>query len=160
IVPEFKAVLKETTDAINLQDSLQSERANPAENESRRLLIEANRAAKELAEAATTEAAAATRQATRIRLAGGLSVVLVLLGAAAFAALTIGRPIRRIGEVLVELAGGNKATVIPYVERHDEIGDNARAAKTFRDSLLRMEALERERGELEASATATRLSAM
>jgi methyl-accepting chemotaxis protein len=160
IVPEFKGVLKETIDAINIQDRLQSERATPAEVASHKLLAEATATASRLADSATREAAAATQRASHIRMTVGLIVVVLLIGAAAFAALTIGRPIRRIGEVLVELARGRKAIAIPYVKRSDEVGDNARAAQTFKDSLGRMEELEREREEAEARSAATRLATM
>src|SRR5262245_36785313 len=160
IVPEFIGVLKQTIDTINAQGALQDERAMPAENASHELLLAATKASNEIADAATAEAAAATRRATQIRLAVGLIVVLVLIGAAISAAVTIGRPIRRIGEVLVELANGNKAVAIPYVDRGDEVGDNARAAKTFKDRLLRMDELEREREDIESRATAARAATM
>src|SRR5262249_30070471 len=65
-------------------------------------------------------------------------------GTAAFASLAIGRPIRRIGEVLMELAGGNKTVPIPYADRRDEVGDTARAATAFKENLLRVERLEAE----------------
>src|ERR1043166_8049315 len=158
IVPEFKTVLNETIETINVQDRLQSERVAPAELATHKLLAEATAVAGRLAEAATMEAAAATQRAARIRVAVGLVVVLLLIGAAAFASLTIARPIRRIGEVLVELASGRKDVAIPYVRRSDEVGDNARAAQTFKDSLQRMEELEREREEVEARSAATRLA--
>jgi methyl-accepting chemotaxis protein len=160
IVPDFKAVLNETVDAINAQDRLQNERATPAELASHALLAAATEAAGRIAEAATAEAATATARATRVRMAAGLIVVLVLIGAAAFASFTIGRPVHRIGEVLVELASGHKAVSIPYVNRSDEVGDNARAAQTFKESLLRTEELERERAETEARSSATRLATM
>ena len=72
----------------------------------------------------------------------GALVVLVLIGSAVFSSLSIARPIRRVGEVLLELAGGNKSVTIPYTERGDEVGDNARAASTFRDNLIRIEQME------------------
>jgi methyl-accepting chemotaxis protein len=62
--------------------------------------------------------------------------------------------------VLVELANGNKAVAIPYVDRGDEVGDNARAAKTFKDRLLRMEDLERGREDMETRANAARAATM
>src|SRR5262249_44434062 len=108
LVPEFIGVLKQTIDTINAQDQLQNEQATPAETASHGLLIEASKAANALADAAGADASAATLQATQIRLAAGLIVVLLLIGAAIFANATIGWPIRRIGEVLVELANGNK----------------------------------------------------
>ncbi|CCD95627.1 putative methyl-accepting chemotaxis receptor/sensory transducer [Bradyrhizobium sp. ORS 375] len=76
-------------------------------------------------------------------LVGGL-VVLILIGSAVFSSFTIARPIRRVGDVLLELADGNKAVEIPYTQRGDEVGDNARAARTFKDNLIRIEQMEQD----------------
>ena len=152
IVPEYTDILKATTDAIDLQNRLQSEQATPAELETRELLGQAIAAANARSDAATSEAAAAVRQADRIRVLAGLIVALVLIGTAVFASLTVGKPIRRIGDVLMELAAGNKAIDIPYVNRRDEVGDTARAASIFKDNLLRVERLEIDQKEARARA--------
>jgi methyl-accepting chemotaxis protein len=78
----------------------------------------------------------------RIDLGMGLFVILVLGGLAIFGALAISKPIRRIGEVLLALAHGNKDVEIPYIGRTDEVGDNARAAQAFKEKLIRIEQLE------------------
>lgn len=57
---------------------------------------------------------------------------------------SISAPTRAIGAVLMELANGNKAVDVPYADRGDEVGDNARAAKTFKENLLRIEKMEAE----------------
>ncbi len=160
IVPEYTDILKATTDAIDLQNRLQSEQATPAELETRELLGQAIAAANARSDAATSEAAAAVRQADRIRVLAGLIVALVLIGTAVFASLTVGKPIRRIGDVLMELAAGNKAIDIPYVNRRDEVGDTARAASIFKDNLLRVERLEIDQKEARARADADRKEAM
>jgi methyl-accepting chemotaxis protein len=90
----------------------------------------------------------------------GLLVVLMLIGSALFSVLNIARPIRRIGEVLLELADGNKAVVIPFTERSDEVGDNARAARTFKDNLIRIEQMEAEQKDLQAAAATQRKAEM
>jgi methyl-accepting chemotaxis protein len=90
----------------------------------------------------------------------GMLVVLMLIGSALFSVLSIARPIRRIAEVLLELANGNKAVEIPYTERGDEVGDNARAARTFKDNLIRIERMEAEQKDLQATATAQRKAEM
>jgi methyl-accepting chemotaxis protein len=77
-----------------------------------------------------------------INLGIGLSVIIVLAGAAVFGALAIGRPIRRLGDVLRQLAHGNKDVVVPYTGRADEVGDTARAAQAFKEMLTRIEQLE------------------
>jgi methyl-accepting chemotaxis protein len=77
-----------------------------------------------------------------INLGIGLFVVIVLAGVAVFGALAISRPIRRIGDVLRQLAHGNKDVFVPYTRRADEVGDNARAAQAFKEMLIRIEHLE------------------
>lgn len=103
---------------------------------------------------------AALHQATQVSLAVGVLVILVLAGSALFSVLSIARPIRRIGDVLLQLAGGNKAVEIPYTARGDEVGDNARAARTFRDNLIRIEQMEAEQKDQEAAAAARRKQEM
>jgi methyl-accepting chemotaxis protein len=95
-----------------------------------------------------------------VALGVGMLVVLTLIGSALFSVLNIARPVRRIGEVLLELANGNKAVAIPYIERGDEVGDNARAAHTFKDNLIRIERMEAEQKDLQAAGAAQRKAEM
>ena len=88
------------------------------------------------------QADAATTFASRLDLGIGLFIIAVLGSVAAFGAIAISGPIRRIGEVLLELARGNKTVEVPYTDRGDEVGDNARAAQTFKEKLLRIDQLE------------------
>jgi methyl-accepting chemotaxis protein len=85
-------------------------------------------------------------------LLGGLLAWLIARG--------ISNPISKIALVLNELANGNKAVDIPYTENRDEIGENARAAKTFKENLLRVEKMEAEQKENESRAAAEREAAM
>jgi methyl-accepting chemotaxis protein len=94
------------------------------------------------AEDRNEQASAERRRVSRIDLGIGLFVILVLAGLAVFGAVAIAMPIRRIGEVLRELAQGNKNVEIPYRGRKDEVGDNARAAHAFKEKLVRVEQLE------------------
>jgi methyl-accepting chemotaxis protein len=95
------------------------------------------------AELSNAYAGAERERVGRIDLGIGLFVVAVLAGVAVFGAVSIGRPIRRIGEVLLQLAHGNKDVAVPYTGRGDEVGDNARAAQTFKEKLIRIDDLER-----------------
>jgi methyl-accepting chemotaxis protein len=160
IVPEYTASLKAITDAIDTQNRIQNERAKRADIASLKLLGEEIETANEASDAATAEAQAAVSRARHIRIAIGSIVGLVLLSAAAFASLAIGRPIRRIGEVLMELANGNKAVQIPYAGRSDEIGDTARAANAFKNNLVRVERLEAEQKSTEERAVIERNNTM
>jgi methyl-accepting chemotaxis protein len=105
-------------------------------------------------------AAAKTVEANRIGMAIGSVVVVLLIGSALFGFLSIGRPIRKIAGVLLDLAGGAKEVAIPFTARGDEVGDAARAAQTFRDNIARLEALEAAQREADARAAAQRKAAM
>jgi methyl-accepting chemotaxis protein len=97
----------------------------------------------------------------------GSLILTLAAGALALGALLawlIGRsiavPIQRIGTVLMELANGNKAVEVPYADRKDEVGANARSAKTFKENLLRVERLEAEHREAERRAAEQRKADM
>ena len=104
------------------------------------MAIGADQRADELAELTVKEIA----RAAWINLIVGALVIAVMFGVAILSSLTIGRPIRRIAEVLLQLAGGRNDVEIPYQGRQDEIGDAARAASIFRDNIVRMQELEAE----------------
>ncbi len=94
-------------------------------------------------------------------------VVVLATGGLALGALLawlIGRsisvPTRAVGAVLVELANGNKMVEVPYSDRRDEVGDNARAAKTFKENLVRIEKMEAEQKAAEAQAAVQRKADM
>src|SRR3954451_6260808 len=160
IVPEYMAILKSITDTIDLQNRIQAENVGPTEVAARLLLDRAIAVSTELSDRATHDAAVGVAKANRIRLAVGLAVTLLLIGTAVFAALAIGKPIRRIGEVLMRLANGNTSVAIPYTDRGDEIGDTARVAGIFKDNLLRIGAIEAEQKSTEQRQLAERKSAM
>ena len=77
-----------------------------------------------------------------------------------YASLAVGRPVRRIGEVLKQLADGDKTVRIPYTKRSDEIGDTARVADVFKDSMVRMEQIEAEQKHVEERLQAERKAEM
>nr|WP_245430966.1 methyl-accepting chemotaxis protein [Rhodoplanes roseus] len=107
-------------------------------------------------------------ETTESRLAGAMQAV--TLGSAVALAVgillawligrSISRPIVRIGDVLVAIAGGDRAVAIPYVERRDEVGDNARAAQTFKDNLVRIVAMEAEQRAADERAAKDRQAAV
>jgi signal transduction histidine kinase/DNA-binding response OmpR family regulator len=110
--------------------------------------------ARALASQRMTAAAARMTQAGQISIGAGLFVVVILMGAATFGVLSIGKPIRHIAGVLLQLADGSRGLDIPYTGRGDEVGDAARAARTFRDNLVRLEKLEAEQKEAAARTVA------
>jgi methyl-accepting chemotaxis protein len=111
----------------------------------RQMNVLVEEATEDLIGAAEDRNARANAESARVSLIAlgiGLFVVAVLAGLAVFGGVAIGRPIRRIGEVLRELAHGNKEIEVPYRGRTDEVGDNARAAQAFKEKLIRVEQLE------------------
>ncbi|WP_052026860.1 methyl-accepting chemotaxis protein [Rhodovulum sp. PH10] len=97
---------------------------------------------------------------TRLSVVLGLLVIAVLIGSAVVGGLMVGKPIRRIGEVLHDLAEGDREVEIPYTKRHDEVGEAARAALAFRDNLACVDHLEADRKAAEAKAAEDRREAM
>ncbi len=95
-------------------------------------------------------------EAAQVSIGFGFFVAVILMGAALFGVLSIGRPIRHIADVLLKLANGTREFDIPYTERGDEVGDAARAARTFRDNLVRLEKLEADQKETAERATSER----
>ena len=156
---ESKAISDQIFAAGNRQAQIEREPATLAAKEGSAVLTCASKR-RSAAKAKSAEAHATMVQAGNIGLAVGTFVILVLIGSAIFGGRSIGIPIRRIGEVLVELANGNKAVEVPYAERGDEVGDNARAAKTFKDNLLRIEKMEAAQRDVDAHTAAERKAAV
>ena len=98
--------------------------------------------------------------ALRMSIAITAAALLIGLALAVLIGRGISKPLGRMCSVLNELAKGNKAVEIPYTGRGDEIGDNARAAQTFKENLLRVEAMEAEQKANEQRAAAEREAAM
>ena len=120
-------------------------------------LSQVNAALDQEMRANSKQATADTKYTITMTLVGmsvGMAVVLGL--AFALVQLGISGPIGKISLVLNELANGNKTIEVPYAERGDEIGDNARAALTFKENLLRVERLEAQQKENEGRTVAER----
>jgi methyl-accepting chemotaxis protein len=158
--PRYKEVMEKVLLLSAQQNQTMNQRTTPSREEMDKILTRLNEWAAQRVTNAEATAAASDARANVIDLAVGAIVVLMLIGSTIFGALSSARPIRRIGEVLLELANGNKAVDVPYAERGDEVGDNARAAKTFKEKLIQIEALEAEQKEAEQRALAQRKADM
>ncbi len=134
---------KLATAAQSHADTVEYVKANDELGRKMNALVETTTASlTKAAERRKAEADAQTAFIDRLDLGFGLFIIFILTSAAIFGAVAISRPIRDIGEVLIELAGGNKDVAVPYTDRGDEVGDNARAAQTFKEKLIRIEQLE------------------
>jgi len=156
----YKAATGAAVKAEETKTRILEERVRPAAREISTRVDKLVAANNEYTALRQSQLMTALEQATWVSLAVGILVILVLAGSALFSVLSIARPIRRIGEVLLQLAGGNKAIEIPYTVRGDEVGDNARAARTFRDNLIRIEQMEAEQKDQEAAAATRRKQEM
>ena len=84
-----------------------------------------------------TSAVAATAEMTqseRIGLAVGAAVVLALIGSAVFGFISIGKPLRKMAGVLVDLTN-DRIVDVPFANRGDEVGDIAKATEVFKQSI-------------------------
>jgi methyl-accepting chemotaxis protein len=153
---DFTGTIRAAVPAADRVAKIVAERTLAVNAERIKLEEEVVKATQELAEKVEREALELKQSASTVGLTIGGVVIVVLIGTAVFATMTIAQPVRKIGEVLLELARGNKAVDVPYTDRGDEVGDNARAARTFKENLLRMEKLEAEQKEAEVRAAAQR----
>jgi len=132
------------------------EQVNKVGTEIDALIVKATSVARALASQRMAVAAARMTEAAHISIGFGFFVVVILMGAVIFGVLSIGRPIKHIAGVLLQLANGARDFDIPYTGRGDEVGDAARAARSFRDNLVRLEKLEAEQKQAAARAVAER----
>ena len=87
----------------------------------------------------------------------GLLFAVVLCGAiAVYVRRAVTGPLTIISSAMKSLASGNKTIEIPYADRHDEIGETAKSAQTFKEGLLRLEVLEDDRRKVEERAATDR----
>jgi methyl-accepting chemotaxis protein len=150
----------ETAKAEDAKEKLVNTRILPTAKEISTRIAKLVKVADESAAERRNELLAELDHVATVGLVVGALVMLMLIGSALFSVLNIARPIRRIGDVLLELSHGNMAVVIPYTERGDEVGDNARAAHTFKDNLTRIERMEAEQKKHGADVAAQRKAEM
>jgi methyl-accepting chemotaxis protein len=156
----FKAIADEAVNAEFLKNRIFNDRIRPADAEIAAKIGKGVSGGTEMTALRQSQLLDELNRVSTVALVVGVLVIAMLIGSAMFSVQTIARPIRRIGEVLLELANGNKAIEIPFTGRGDEVGDNARAARTFKDNLIRIERMEAEQMNQEAVATAQRKAEM
>jgi methyl-accepting chemotaxis protein len=154
---------RDLTERIGDLDSeasrLMHESAAPTANEIEKLIGDVV-AASEKASTQVVAALAQTMSSTeRIALGVGIAAILTLIGSAAYGSFAIAKPMRRMAQVLTTLTKDHNVDV-PYTTRGDEVGDNARAAQSFKEGLIRMGQMELEQKAAEKLSAEERRVAM
>ena len=91
-----------------------------------------------------------------------LMPALILIGLGYLSFITFIKPLKVLGETLLQLARGIEKTEIPFAHRQDEVGALARAISAFKQSRIERRQLEEEvrlRREIEASLEEEKLKA-
>jgi methyl-accepting chemotaxis protein len=160
IVTQYKAVMDKLDAATARTAAIMKDRADPARIQADEITEKVKQGVRARSAEARAVSDVEEKRSLWISMSLTAAVLAVLVGSALFSLFNIARPIRRIGEVLLELANGTKAVDIPYAQRGDEVGDNARAAQTFKENLLRLEKMEGEQKAVEARAASRRKAEM
>jgi methyl-accepting chemotaxis protein len=140
----YKVIVDAQTAAVQKQTDLMLQRGESQRAEASDTLGLMAVTADQRADALGTLTLQESAHAEWINLIVGVLVILVMFGVAIVSSVTIGWPIRKIAEVLKQLASGENEVEIPFQRRQDEVGDAARAASIFRDNIIRMRDLEAE----------------
>jgi methyl-accepting chemotaxis protein len=111
---------------------------------------------------AAIESAATQRVGTFNVILWGISglVFLIIGGGLVGVGLGVIRPMTRMTGVMARLAGGGLDIEIPSLNRSDEVGAIARAVQVFRESAIRVQAMEAEQAELKLKTEEDRKVAM
>jgi methyl-accepting chemotaxis protein len=89
----------------------------------------------------------------------GVGILLVCLLIAWAIGSGTARPVRRMAQVMKELAAGKLGIEIPATTRRDEIGEMARTVETFKQSLVENQRLQNEQAEMQKRASDERRTA-
>jgi methyl-accepting chemotaxis protein len=157
LVPGLRAAMTEIADATRMQTEIFDKQSTPLKNRAIELIEPTRAAARQRARQTSDDL---ETQITRTVAIGiGLTTALLLLQAASawLSLTTIARPLRRVTATLTALVAGQRGIVVPFQTYRDEVGDLARAAESFRATLVAVESLEAEQREL--SGTESRRSA-
>lgn len=155
-VPNYQKVADNVTAAMAREATIIRERSDAVGAQADRATEQVRQAVRKRVVEAEAALAAENRWSFWFNVIAGIALQGVLIGSALFSNISIARPIRRIGDVLLTLAEGDKTVDIPYIRRGDEVGDAARAANRFRDNLVRIEKMEAEQRAADARTAAER----
>ncbi|OZA78063.1 MAG: methyl-accepting chemotaxis protein, partial [Azorhizobium sp. 39-67-5] len=156
----YVASVREGLLEVQKRAKIVEERATPSMNEAAKLL-------QAVTETTTVQSAEADAVSDEALHRGMLEIlifsivaIVAAIGSALYSVFGIARPVRHVSTAMEQVSGGDLTTDIPYANRKDEIGDQARALTFFRDSLADAESQREERLAEERAAAARRKEEM
>ncbi len=84
------------------------------------------------------------KETKKIAIASSLGVLFIIALISVWYSRRLTLPIKNMVGVMKELAEGNNGVTVPSLDRHDEIGDMAKAVQVFKENALEMERMEKE----------------
>lgn len=117
-----------------------------------------------ISEVLLKEVMAHHNQTKMISIACSLAILFVIALVSLWYSARLTKPIKNMVSSMKELAEGNNSVNVPSLDRHDEIGDMAKAVQVFKENALEMERMEAEaekskiRAEQEKKASMSRLA--
>jgi methyl-accepting chemotaxis protein len=139
---------------------MHKEVADPLAQLTKNILAVAEAAVKEQGEQDAAAAAQTSRAITLSLIVVGVGLVLGIGLALFVSRVGIVGPIAAMTRAMQDLAGGNKATVIPATDHKDEVGQMAKTLQVFKDNMLEAERLRAEQEEAKLRSEAERRKAM
>ena len=156
----YVASVREGLLEVQKRAKIVEERATPSMNEATKLL-------QAVTETTTVQSAEADKVSDEALSRGMLEIlvfsivaIVAAVGSALYSVFGIARPVRHVSTAMEQVSAGDLTTDIPYANRKDEIGDQARALTFFRDSLADAERQREERLAEERAAAARRKEEM
>lgn len=91
-----------------------------------------------------SESMAAFKHIQMLSIICSLSILFVIALVSMWYARRLTNPIKDMVDTMKELADGNNTVAVPSLERHDELGDMAKAVQVFKENAMEMERMEGE----------------
>ena len=113
-----------------------------------------------VAESDLSETLAPVYEMRTFMLVGGALLMVVVVAVGMLVARGITGPLDAMTRAMAALADGDKTVIVPATERHDEIGEMAKAMQVFKDNALAVDRMQAEQAEAKARTAAERRDAM
>lgn len=113
-----------------------------------------------VSEVSTKEALAEFKNVLKTAIISSLVILFFIALISVWYARRLTNPIKDMVGTMKELADGNNAVTVPSLNRHDELGDMAKAVQVFKENALEMERMEAEAEKLKLRTEEEKKAAM